>query len=69
MHWGWRDKKEKAGKDLEEEVEAKQSAAGDDGKPGGVTTRDGLGHVRAVLERERDGGRTMTDESEDSPGR
>lgn len=32
-------------KNLEEEVEAKQSAAGDDGEPGSVATRDGLGHV------------------------
>lgn len=69
LHQGCRDEKGRAKKNLEEEVEAKQSAAGDDGKPGGVTTRDGLGHVRAVLERERDGGRTVTDESEDSPGR
>lgn len=34
---------------LEEEVESKQSAAGDDGKPGGVSTGDGLGHVGRVL--------------------
>lgn len=55
---------------LEEEVEAKQCAAGDDGEPGSVATRDGLGHVGPVLER-RDGGRegrTQTDESEDPPG-
>lgn len=34
---------------LEEEVEAKQSAAGDDGKPGRVSTGDGLWHVRSIL--------------------
>lgn len=63
---------EGARKDLEEEVEAEQSAAGDDGEPGGVSTRDGLGHVRPVLERGdraggREGGRTETDETEDLP--
>lgn len=44
-------------KNLEKEVEAEQSAAGDDGEAGSVATRDGLGHVRPVLERgDRDGG-------------
>lgn len=46
-----RSRRRKRKKDLEEEVEAKQSAAGDDGEPGGVATRDGLWHVRPVLER------------------
>lgn len=52
--------------DLEEEVEAKQSAAGDDGEPGGVAARDGLGHVRRVLARgDRDGGRDEGREDRD----
>lgn len=34
---------------LEEEVEAKQSAAGDDGKPSGILTCDGLWHVWSIL--------------------
>lgn len=34
---------------LEEEVETKQSAAGDDGKPGRISTGDGLWHVGSIL--------------------
>ena len=34
---------------LEEEVEAKQSDAGDDGEASSISTGDGLGNVRPVL--------------------
>lgn len=38
---------------LEEEVEAKQSDAGDDGEASGVSTGDGLWDVGSVLRGER----------------